>query len=159
MALVKGTNSYVTVEEADAYLEDRAQEADWLALSVTVRDQALVTAARIMDTLPWVGYAISESQNMAWPRNATVYDSALGRSVIFDSTDTAPVKVQRAQIELGFHIGLNTGVTVSSTEVFGVNAGGVEAAIIRKPSRLPVNVLDYIKDYITEAGNSPMRVG
>ena len=88
MALIKGTNSYRTVEEADAYFEDRLDAAAWTSASDELKGQALVTATAILDNMNWNGYAVSESQSLAFPRIGSYFDPRKGVEVSFDDVDT-----------------------------------------------------------------------
>jgi hypothetical protein len=67
MALVKGTNAYADVSDADSYFADRLDVAAWTSADSTMKAQALVTAAGILDQLPWTGTAVSENQALAFP--------------------------------------------------------------------------------------------
>lgn len=46
MALVLGTNSYITQADADTYFADNLRNDLWTPLSTTVKDQALITASQ-----------------------------------------------------------------------------------------------------------------
>lgn len=84
MALVLGKNSYTTVDEADAYFEDRLDVSDWESASESLKEKAIVTASRWIDSFAFKGYATSDSQFLAWPRKGYFEDKERGRSVAFD---------------------------------------------------------------------------
>ena len=68
MALVKGTNTYVTVDEADTYFETRLDVAAWVNADVAQKEAALVTATSLLDEKPWNGYTPTVTQKLAFPR-------------------------------------------------------------------------------------------
>ena len=86
MALVKGTNSYVTVAEADSYFAERLHSETWSGASPTDKEKALITATGLLDQKPWVGEAEDELQPLAFPRIGYYYDPKYGRDL--DLIDT-----------------------------------------------------------------------
>ena len=60
-------NSYLTVEEAQAYFDDRAHSEDWDACDN--QSAAIVTASKQLDWYAvWKGLRSSDTQSMEWPR-------------------------------------------------------------------------------------------
>jgi len=84
MALVLGINSYATIEEADIYFESRIDVATWESADDTLKEQALVTATRYLDTLAYTGYVTDTDQSMSWPRTGAIYSPQRGRDVQFN---------------------------------------------------------------------------
>ena len=79
MALVLGTNSYVTLEQADAYFDTRLDAGAWVNADSDDQESALVTATQILDNYHYIGVAVSSAQSLAWPRkNAAYYEPNLG---------------------------------------------------------------------------------
>lgn len=104
MALTVGTNSYVTVAEADAYFGDRLNADSWTSASAAIKSQALVTATRFIDERSWIGQAVSSSQKLGWPRNGAVYlDPRLGRRITIPNTQV-PDTVKQAVYEQALHM-------------------------------------------------------
>jgi len=85
MALVLGQNSYTTVDEADAYFEDRLDVSEWDAASDSLKEKAIVTATRWIDSFAFKGYATSELQALSFPRTGSFEDKERGRDVVFDN--------------------------------------------------------------------------
>jgi len=83
MALVLGINSYATVGEADNYFESRIDVATWESADDTLKEQALVSATRYLDTLAYTGYVTDSDQSMSWPRTGSVYSPQRGRDIQF----------------------------------------------------------------------------
>lgn len=68
MSIDVGTNSYVTVEEADAYFSDRYGYDKWA--SETNKEGALISATQQLDNLcVWSGFKVDSEQDLAFPRN------------------------------------------------------------------------------------------
>lgn len=68
LSVTVGTDSYVTSVEADTYLGMSIYGADWVNADPDERVRALVTSARIMERIPYVGRKALWSQSMAFPR-------------------------------------------------------------------------------------------
>lgn len=63
-------NSYATVEEADAYNEDRAGGEAWADVDDDAKARSLILATSLLDLLPgaWTGTATLATQALGWPR-------------------------------------------------------------------------------------------
>jgi len=104
MALVLNTNSYVTVSDADTYMENRIDSANWFTASDEIKEQALITATSLIDDQKWIGYAVSPSQALAWPRKNAIYaDDKLGLQVTVPE-DEVPNRVKNAVYEQALHL-------------------------------------------------------
>ncbi len=143
MALVKGTNSYATVAEAELYFVDRINVATWTAADETVKAQALTTATSMLDNLDWSGVAVNSTQSLAFPRNSEYFDPRLGISVI--SNDITPNRIVLATIELAYHLINNSDLLDSTGGVHSLNIGGVSLDTIRTAPKLPMTVKKLIR--------------
>lgn len=86
--LIVGVNTYVTVEEADAYVSTYYFSTDlirtqWESLPSTDKEVLLARSLIFMETLPFAGAKASTSQELCFPRRGMT---------------TVPEKVKRAQI-------------------------------------------------------------
>jgi len=87
-------NSYVTVNEADAYFEDRTFVSAWDAF--TDKASALVTASQMLDWyVKYVGYKATSAQGMQWPRTEAYYTD--GTEI---ADDVIPPEIKKAVYEL-----------------------------------------------------------
>lgn len=88
-------NSYVTLDEASAYFEDRANSSDWDAYEQ--QEQILITSSRLLDWyVNWKGDPTDEDvQSMDWPRTGVTKKN--GTSV---ASDIIPIDVKIAVYEL-----------------------------------------------------------
>lgn len=81
-------NSYVTVEEANAYFADRSNATNWS--TSTQQDQLLITASRLIDwQLRFKGNKTSELQAMQFPRVGVELTNG---TVVADNIIPTPVK-------------------------------------------------------------------
>lgn len=150
MALVKGTNSYATVAEATAYFEDRLDVEVWTAASADRKAQALITATAYLDDLRWTGYAVSDSQPLAFPRVGEYFDPRAGTDVILDST--VPLRVVTATYELAYHLLNNTNLLDDTGTVKDLTVGTISLTMIRAPSKIPSSVRRLIAPLLENRG-------
>ena len=61
-------NSYLTVAEADSYLEAHLDASFWAALDDEAKKAALISATRELDLLIYAGRKSTQSQSLQWPR-------------------------------------------------------------------------------------------
>lgn len=69
-------NSYVTLAEADAYIDGRLNAATWVAATTDTKNRALVEASRDLSDLPYVGTRVTLTQALAWPREYAINPDA-----------------------------------------------------------------------------------
>jgi hypothetical protein len=151
MALSKGTNSNVTVEEADLYFADRLDVAAWTAAGAEEKGLALVTATSMLEGLTLAGYAVSETQALAFPRVGDYFDPRLGLSVSFPETG-APLRWLKATYELAYHLLNNDGLLDDTGEVKDLEVYGIKLANIRSANKLPSVVNNLVRPMLVNAG-------
>jgi hypothetical protein len=89
-------NSYATLAEATAYFATRLYVDDWIdAASDTIREQALIMAAREIDRDDYIGYRVSDTQALKWPRSAAQKPDSFS----YYDTDEIPQLIKTAQFE------------------------------------------------------------
>jgi len=150
MALVKGTNSYVTVAEADSYFADRLDVDAWNTADSATKAQALVTASAVLEEQPWAGVVVDVDQPMAFPRIGTYFDPRLGCRTVF--TDSVPFRVLEACYDLAYNLILNDGVSDSTGGVKNLQVGSIKLEFILNPSVVPVSVRRKIKPILINSG-------
>jgi hypothetical protein len=149
MALTKGTNSYVTVAEADAYFEDRLDAAAWDEATEAQKPQALVTATRILDDLKWTGVAVSVDQSLAFPRSGCYFDPRVGSSVEMSPT---PKRIEVATCELAYHLLNNDGLLDDTGSVDSLSAGPINLNNIVGAQKIPDFVRRHINPLLVNRG-------
>lgn len=152
MALMKGTNSYVTVAEADAYFENRLDAAAWNTADDDMKTQALITAVTILDNMNWAGVAVSESQSLAFPREGVYFDPRLGLEVAF--TSDTPERVIEATYEIAYHLLNNDGLLDDTGKAVDIEVGRIKLTRVSRPSAIPPNVKRMIKPLLVNAGSN-----
>jgi hypothetical protein len=63
-----GTNSYVSMEDANAYIQARLNSSAWSDAVASSQEAALITATRAIDRLMLVGRRADADQPLAFPR-------------------------------------------------------------------------------------------
>lgn len=142
MALVKGTNSYVTVAEADAYFETRIDVAAWSEANELEKSKALVTATQLLDEVQWSGVASSDTQPLAFPRTGSYMDPKLGFIVEYKSE--TPSRILIAVYETAYHLLNNDGLLDDSGSVRDISLGSIGLSLIRSANKLPSTVRQMI---------------
>lgn len=154
MAVSKGTNSYVTVEEADLYFADRLDVAAWSSADAGQKGQALVTATSMLDEMSWAGSAISDSQPLAFPRVCDYFDPKAGKMLYLDGT-SVPVRITHATLELAYHLLNNDGLLDNTGNIETIAVGPITLTNVKKPSRIPFTVRNGIKPLLINSGSNP----
>lgn len=155
--LVVGTNTYVTRAEADTYLgDDFAAATLWAALTTSQRDQALLTAFKLLERQVWQGTAVG---GVAFPRE-DLTDCA-GLAV---SSSTVPEDIESAQIELAYAISQDpslTSKTSTADNTKSLKAGSAAIEFFNTSGdplfvvgRFPANVMELIKCFLSSYGGS-----
>ena len=153
MALVKGTNSYVTVIEADAYFLNRIDAAAYDSAPEENKIKALITATSMLDNYEYAGQAISSTQSLAFPRIGSYYDPTLGMTIAF--TSKLPTRIIRATCELAYHLLNNDGILDSTGDVESLVVGSIELQHIKSPAKMLPLILNLIKPMRINSGSSP----
>ena len=153
MALAKGTNSYVTVSEADEFFADRLDVAAWTSADAIQKAQALVTASAALDGMDWTGTAVSESQTLAFPRNGSYFDPRLGFEITLDSTKV-PDRMIIATYELAYHFLNNDGLLDNTGRVSDLSIGSISLSNVKAPETIPYSVKRYIKPLLRTGGKN-----
>lgn len=151
MALTKGTNSYATVEEADAYFEDRIDVAAWTNGGIQ-KEAALVTATAIIDREDWGGYAVDADQALAFPRVHSYYDPKVGGVVTLSTTET-PKRILEACYEIAHHLLNNDGVLDSVSSVESLTVGPIKLEGIKSASAIPQVAYDLMRPLLELAAS------
>lgn len=103
LELTVGTNTYVTLAEADAYFEARLFCDAWTGATSTTKKQALATACRKLNALPLKGVKELSTQTLAFPRCYRLPYATQTRYAPYSEWETCdtdvPDAVKRAQME------------------------------------------------------------
>lgn len=94
-------NSFVTLAEANTYVEGRLNASTWETDATDDdKNRALVEATRELNALPWDSLRTDDTQALAWPRQSFLNPDS-PNAQYFD-TDEIPQRVKNATMELAF---------------------------------------------------------
>jgi hypothetical protein len=157
MAIQLNVNSYVTLDEANAYFIDRSDSDKWHFLNNNDKEEYLTTATRYLDdAVTYAGVAVSTSQPLAWPRSGSFFDARYGSEVSFADPER-PDRLQKATFEMAMHLIENPGVLNSVTTVDDVSVGSIKLKSIRTAARLPHLVRKALGDLAYFGSTAPWR--
>jgi len=121
MALVVGTNSYISVADADDYFLTRLNSAKWTSSTPTDKENALITATTMIDCLYiFNGEKTDPAQPLEFPR---------------DGATEIPDKIKLATCEQAFYL-----LSVGDVTIPSASAEGVKKATLGSMS------VEYFKD-------------
>jgi len=165
-------NSYCTVVEADAYNEAHISGASWAAANTTQKEQALISATRLLDSyLSWQGTVATPTQALQWPRESMMWMPGCSvcatNSAYIDPT-VIPVQLKNATSEYGRLLLGGDPTAPSSTEqadLSSLRAADIElkfnkpvdAAMSASKTVVPGSVKAYLDQWIwSTAGVVPL---
>ena len=152
MTLTVGTDTYLTLSDAQVYFTGRLYLGAWAAASDEDREKALRMACRAIDREDYKGTLSTVTQTLAWPR-AGVVDKD-GREIAITAV---PQAIRDAQCEaaLAFLVD-DPNADDGTAGVRSVTAGSVHVAYDgRAPvRRLPDAVLRLLKKFLAPNAGS-----
>lgn len=151
MAVLKGTNSYVSLEEANAYFESHVDNSEWFNLAALTKERLLITSTRILDNLSWTGSAVSQSQPLAFPRVISYFDPRVGAVV---STADTPTRISSATFEMALHLHNNDGLLSETGTIADLNVGPVSLTTIKAAPLIPNSVNTIVKPLLVNQGSN-----
>lgn len=112
MSITEGENSYISLDDADSYFQNRLYTDAWdnASSDESEKELALLWACNLMeDRVKWYGAKSDSSQSLQWPRKGLVdrYNKAVDSSSI-------PEIVKDVQCELALHLLQNNPMAISA---------------------------------------------
>lgn len=153
MALVKGVNSWGSMEEAEAYFEDRLDAAAWDEALEPERSKALVTATTVLDSLNWAGRSTLVDQYTAFPRELSYFDPRLGRSVFVQGM---PKRALDAWCEMAYHLLNNDGLLDDTGSLTNLEIASVKLIDLTSAKLIPDVVVRLITPLLKPATPIPV---
>ena len=147
------SNSYVTVEFADTYIQANLEASTWLELTSSQKEQLLIKAALMLEDYKYSGDRTVLGQSLAFPRvNLYKYEDTT-QPVAFN---IIPYQIKHAQCELALWMFLSQGVDeYSSVNMAGLSVSkGLETD--DRSSDIPEIVFILIKPFFKNIVNSAM---
>ena len=126
-------NSYVSVIEADAYMNTRVGANNWIDLDIIQKEAYLLTAMRQLELVLWNGLKKSNAQLLNFPRTS-LYD--YNNVLITD----IPTKLKEAQLELAFWILTEEDRYLTDTDLTqldSIKLGPMDLKVNKKPTVFP----------------------
>jgi len=157
MALIVGVNSYISVADATTILADRFGLSDWDAADPVTKAQALVTATSAIDERRWLGFAVSASQPLGWPRTSAKFVDPKLNLIVNPANDEIPERVKLATTLQALHF-IQFPAAYASEESIAesITVGPISISDSNsrtKTVKFPYKVVDLLKP-LTVRGNS-----
>jgi len=157
MAIKLNMNSYVTLDEANAYFIDRSNSNKWHLLNNNEKEEYLTTATGYLDdVVTYVGVAVSTSQPLAWPREGSYFDDRYNDMVSFEDPDR-PARLQKATFEMAMHLIENPCVLDTTAQAESIAVASIKLTKIQYPARLPHLVRRALGELAEFGGLTPWR--
>lgn len=119
MALYVGTNTYVTLTEANEYFDEKLYADEWNGANDIIKEKALKEACKRINRLVFKGEKADEAQLLAFPRIMPMFNRV---GVIGFTEDTGiPKEVKAAQCELALYLIKYGNTTRKRLQEQGVN--------------------------------------
>lgn len=168
-SVVSGANSFISLADAETFLEARVSATAWSGATDEEKKAALVQAGRMLGYyVSWVGGVVSADQPMAWPRQGIVWDGDryktsaswpidTGSYYVYGS-DEIPQEVIDAQCELA--LSLLDSNTMQANALSGLSSLEVVGAVKltvdtnRSPEIIPAHVKTMLRKWGTVKGAS-----
>lgn len=152
MALYVGTNSFVTLGEAEQYFADKLYADEWHNADDITKEKALKEACRRISRLAFKGEKADEAQLLAFPRKMPMFNRI---GVIGFSTDTGiPEEVKQAQCEEALALlryGNSARTKAQEQNVVRVSFGEVSEEYRASLKLLSKEALELLRPYIAGA--------
>lgn len=158
MAITVGTNSYVTIAEADEYFQDKLYSTDWNEASESTKEKALKTAAKKIDSQRLRGRKVETSQILEFPRS--IY-SQFEKYLV--SQTEVPQAVKDAQCEEAFALismgeNANKRAQLQALGVKSFSIGKLSETFVSNSSKgnklLSMEAIQFLSPYL--AGRVPI---
>jgi len=133
-------NSFVTLAEANTYMEARLNSTLWDAATDDSKNRSLIEATRELGNLSWQGYTAADTQALAWPRE-WVTDPDSPTLDYYDSTEI-PTRLKNATCELAFQF-----IKAGTTDVAALDS---TSGVIRK--KIDVLETEYAEPWTRAKG-------
>ena len=147
--LTVGVNTYISLEEAEAYFSGRVNSATWDG----VEDKAklLITATNMLESLDWTGNVMSDDQKLAFPRRGSYYEPQLKKSIPIESS-RAKRRLLSAVCEVALSL-IDSDPFVSEGTVASITVGPISLGGMKSSGTSAISgaVLDVIQPLLVES--------
>ena len=154
MDVLKGTNCYSSLDEAEAYFGERLDATPWTAAVLDRKKQALISACTLLEELEWVGSISDVAQPLAFPRVGAYYDPRLGQHVELGGV---PDRLLKATYEMALHLLANEDLISDTGSVKAFSMAGMNLTDIQKVSTFPPIVKRLLKPLLVNSSRNWWR--
>ncbi len=142
MALTVGTDTYISLDDADTYFGNRLHTDTWDAATDDDKETALKMACTLMENrVQWLGLPTDSDQTLAWPRK-----SLLDHSCNAVPKDMTPEAVKAVQCELAFHLLSNDPLIVPGG-IKSIEIEGLEMDLANSNQTIPPKIFKPVEIY------------
>ena len=134
-------NSFITLAEAETYMEGRGNKALWTAASDGDKNITLVEATREISVKCFLGVRADDTQALSWPRDWVINPDDPNNDY-YDNTEI-PVRVKDAQAELAFQY---------------IKAGTTDVAAIDPATNVKRKQVDVLVTEYFSPGTQPLGI-
>ena len=152
MALVKGTNSYVSLLEAEEYFADRFSSDNWINATVDEKNQALIAATAYIDSKKFTGTVVSATQPLAFPREGSYYDPKARSDIDFD--ESTPDRIIKATYEMAYHLLSNTELFDDTGSVKEIKVDTIAIKYVQPPPKQNSLVSNLLSPMLVNGGSN-----
>lgn len=155
MDVVKGSNCYASLEEAETYFEGRIDSTAWITAVSDRKKQALISACTLLEELDWVGTIESNVlQPLAFPRVGVYFDTRLGRSVELNGF---PDRLVKATFEMALHLLANEDLVSDTGSVAAMSLSGLNMSNIQRAAVYPSVVKRLLRPLLNNSSRAWWR--
>lgn len=161
-------NSFVTLAQAQTYVDGRLNIDLWTAATTDSQNRALVEATRELCNRDYIGRRVDSTQVLEWPRWYAVNPDAPIGGVTYYSTTIIPDRIKDATCELALQFIIAGTTDIASIDpTIGVIEKTVDVLTTRyaEPqlrakglARFP-RVMAYIRPLLSDSGSTPLIRG
>jgi len=172
-SIVTGANTYISLADAESYMEGRLHTTTWDDAADPNKNAALVQATRILGRyVNWLGWPTDTDQALAWPRWGICYDGVrywqcTGQYLPVEDTysfssDEIPQEIKDAQCELALHLlGSDTQAVPDTAGFRSIEVEGAVSLEIDKKDRtamIPMHVWRMVQHLGAKKGSGTVRL-
>jgi hypothetical protein len=149
MAVVKGNNCYVSLDEAESYFAERIDTDAWDTATAPDKEKALITATMLIDDkFIFIGAVSLATQPLSWPRMGVAYRDPQRGTYEQPDSQTVPYRVSRSVLEQALHLLLNEGILDTQPQTFEkIRIGSIQledSASDYKPAELVAPIVNTL---------------
>lgn len=151
-----GTNSYVSLIEANEYFSTKLHSEVWDSADDSTKQKALIEATRNLEVYRYRGYKANADQELSFPRvNIGRQPTDAERLVYGSSIKVIPKEVKNGQLEQALYLleGKDEALEMASKGVNSFSAGGANMSIEgSKYTMLAPITKQYLIPYLSSTG-------